>query len=151
MSENDTNPPEEEPKPQFGLRALLVFVFLCGLYFSQFRFFDVFLNGEDVDVTAASTIWLGWFAFGWFYWSRRLYGALVVHCFLYLFVLVGIVIVIVAFFAGTSREFPGFGEMVRGCIFGGAWMSLVANLFSFPAAVLMLLVKAFKVTREWRL
>ncbi len=156
MSEDDANPSgepaAEEPKPQFGLRALLVFVFLCGLYFSQFRFVDLLTYGADLDATAAATIWLGWFAFGWFYRSQRLYEVQVLHCFVYvLFVMGGIVLAIAMLFEGWSTGFSEFGERGWGFIVVGARIGLISNLVSFPAGVLMLLVKAFKPTRELRL
>jgi len=84
MSETNANPPGEspveKPPPQFSLGALMLFVFLCAVYFSQVQVFVV-RESHTANVSALATIWGGWFIFGVFYVRKRLWGVLVVHCF----------------------------------------------------------------------
>lgn len=111
---------------QFSLRALLAFVALCLMYCSQFTVATAAFR-RDADWAAAATIGTTWFFMALFFYRHRLAIALMLH--LYFPVVLGTLCVFtVASLATVARDL--------------AIVGLIANLISFPLALVTLSARA---------
>jgi len=153
MSENDTNPPgeppEEESPPQFTLRALLLFTFLCAIYFSQSQVVEVLRKYHVPSNAALATVWVGCSVFAWFYWSNRFDVALAVHCSFPIYALVSFIMVVVL--RPFMGNLPSLYESASALGTDSVTTALLANLFSFPIGVMTLVGRGLRPAWHWRI
>jgi hypothetical protein len=127
---------------QFGLGGLLWFVVACGAYVSQFQlelFTSSPLGGgwERVGWRAVSTVMVPWLLLAVFYVWIGLRPAFTVHC-------AGPVLTAIIMTLLLLISQPGgFRDPIRALGMAPVFGCLVSSTVSFPASILMMLVRAF--------
>ena len=117
----------------------MLFVTVCGFYFSQFVLLPLLPKPESLCTKPIPilTVVLAWLVLGVFYACRRFWKVLSVH----FFTPMSFAIVVYLLYSRLHHlGFIGIAQLLGFCFVLGAFG---ANLFTFPVSVLAILVSAF--------